>query len=96
MLAQFLGVRYVYEREDSRNGKPFHELVLTPSALAGLSDEIRMQFTQALITLDIENLRTLITHLRTDNMLLADTLEELVNTYQFEKLSALFKGEDTH
>jgi signal transduction histidine kinase/DNA-binding response OmpR family regulator len=94
MLAQYLNVRYVYAEKDARNETVMQKPALKPAALASLPDDMRAQFTQAITTLDIERLRTLIMRIRIDNAVLADALEELVNAYQFEKLSALFAGKE--
>jgi CheY-like chemotaxis protein len=96
MVAQYLNIRYVYAEKDTRHERTIHKPALGASALANLSDDMRMRFTQAITTLDIESLRTLIMRIRIDNAVLADALEELVNSYQFETLSTLFAGEEVH
>jgi CheY-like chemotaxis protein len=90
MLAQYLGIRYVYAEKDARNENVPQKPALRPSDLASLPEDMQAQFAQAIMALDIERLRTLIMRIRIDNTVLADALEELVNAYQFEKLSTLF------
>lgn len=74
--------------------KPFYEVdqsILTPAALAGLPNELRVSLQEAVETIDMERTNSIIEWIRGQNEPLANALAELVKQYRFDMLQELFE-----
>jgi CheY-like chemotaxis protein len=92
LLNKHLGVRFLYEADTDHHEEmtmaDFHDVV-TPEALAGLSDDLRIALSQAIETIDLELTLACIERIRVKNRHLAKALSELANNYRFDILQEL-------
>ncbi len=89
-LARYLGARYVYEKEQSNNKNSEQEGTVDISALySALPIELKHEFCEAVLALDIERSLELIVHIAKINTDLAAALSKQVNAMNFESLQAL-------
>ncbi|MBE9187563.1 PAS domain S-box protein [Microcoleus sp. LEGE 07076] len=88
-MGKHLGVRYIYEDPTAVNtagvGDSSQE-VLTPEDFAYLSADWMDQFKQNILSVDMEAIASSIAQIRTVNPSLADTLEDCINNFEYDKI----------
>ena len=60
--------------------------VLTPEAIASLSPEWMTQFKQNLLSVDMEAIASSIAQIHTVNPSLADTLQDCINNFEYDRI----------
>ncbi|NET37985.1 MAG: response regulator, partial [Cyanothece sp. SIO1E1] len=99
-MAQYLGVRYLYQVEQiqKRDRCQTAATTLTAADLAGqltqIQPEWRSQLHQAAIQLNEPQMLSLIEQIWTENAAIANTLAELVNEFRFDILATLTQPTD--
>ena len=88
-LNRHLGVRFVYETEESVPGAAQLEKDLTPESLAALSPAWVVALRQATIDADLALILSLIKQIREQNAALALTLTELAYNFDHDAILAL-------
>ena len=88
-LNRHLGVRFVYETEESVPGAAQLEKELTPESLAALSPAWVVALRQATIDADLALILSLIKQIREQNAALALTLTELAYNFDHDAILAL-------
>jgi PAS domain S-box-containing protein len=83
LMQKHLDVRFVYEEEPGRVQPPPAEM---NEALSRLPSPLQDTLERALVELDTDGLRAAITEVRTCDAALADTLQGLVNEFQFDQI----------
>ncbi|NJK65455.1 MAG: PAS domain S-box protein [Microcoleus sp. SU_5_3] len=97
-MGKHLGVRYIYEdpteASETGMGESSHE-VLTPEAIASLSPDWVAEFRQRILSVDMEAIASSIEQIRTVNPSLADTLQDCINNFEYDRiLSIIAKSEE--
>jgi signal transduction histidine kinase/CheY-like chemotaxis protein len=81
-LARHLGARYVYQA--AANEEPAG--VLSRQSLAGLSEELRNELTQAVISLNVERIGSIIGRISGENPKLGHVLSRYAERYEFSQI----------
>ena len=89
LMQRFIGVQYLYE--EPRAPITAQTTPLSGTVLAALPAAWRASFTQALNELDIAQMQALLAELGPEHEPIAATLTELVNSFAFERLTALLE-----
>jgi hypothetical protein len=97
-MGKHLGVRYIYEdpteASETGTGESSHE-VLTPEAIASLAVDWVAEFKQRILSVDMEGIASSIEQIRTVNPSLADTLQDCINNFEYDRiLSTIAKSEE--
>ncbi|MDJ1175927.1 ATP-binding protein [Roseofilum capinflatum] len=89
MMAQYLGVRYVYEqeRQDRRSPNSDVDHPLTPEDLQRLPVQWRQEMAQATLELNDRQVLHLVEQIQSTNPDLAETLMQLMNDFRFDQIS---------
>jgi signal transduction histidine kinase/DNA-binding response OmpR family regulator len=93
-INKHLGVNFIYQEitpQAKKENKPTSSHTHITLALAELPAEWLKELHQAVQTIDLENTSRTIEKIRQKNGQLADTLNELVKTYRFDKLQHLLE-----
>ncbi|MEN9518884.1 MAG: hypothetical protein RLZZ381_1472 [Cyanobacteriota bacterium] len=89
-MAQYLGVRYVYEELNSdRLSKSEMIAKLTAEALAIMSDEWLNELSEAAALIDEELIAQLLTQIPQENQILATAIQQQVDNFDFDRLMNL-------
>jgi two-component system sensor histidine kinase/response regulator len=89
-ISQLTGARFVYAAEAEEPAAPI--VSLSPERLAGLPPEIRRGLYEAAVTADRRGVNRLIGRIREKDPALADALDGLAQSFQFDRLAALTEG----
>jgi PAS domain S-box-containing protein len=97
-MGKHLGVRYIYEdpikASVADTGESSYD-VLTPEAMASLAPDWIAIFKQRILSVDMEAIACSIEQIRTVNPSLADTLQDCINNFEYDRiLNAIGKSED--
>jgi CheY-like chemotaxis protein len=90
-LTKYLGVEFIYDDTSALTVAP--TLKITPEMMKGLPLELRQQFHNAALKLDIEELDLLIAQIHTLSPEIAGGLDVLAKNYQFEQIIQLVDAE---
>jgi signal transduction histidine kinase/CheY-like chemotaxis protein len=89
-MAQFLGVRYVYEQINSENSSESEEIAkLTAEALAVMSDEWLQALSEAAELINNQLITQLLTEIPQENQNLAQAIQKQVDDFDFERIMNL-------
>ncbi len=91
-IGKHLGVRYIYEDPAPVSVAGLgdsSQQVLTPEALASLSPEWMAQFKQNILSVDMEAIASSIAQIHTVNPSLADTLQDCINDFEYDRILAI-------
>ena len=92
IMQKHLGVRYAHEAEPITPPAPAADrFALNTAALADLPGDVLDGFRDAVNNADMELAQAMIARIRQQNAAFADALAELVETYRFDTLLALFQ-----
>jgi len=97
MLRKHLGVQYVYDDEILVEGKDQKLTVgpeLTLARFNVLSGQLREKFKKAVDATDFDASMNLVNRIRKEDMSLAEAIEALIHSYQFEVLQKLCVDEE--
>lgn len=84
VLSKYLGVEFIYQESSTSPLLP--EVAVTAEMLATLSVELRQQLHNAALQLDTEEIALVIAQIRTLAPDIADGLEALAKSFQFEQI----------
>ena len=88
-MGKHLGVRYIYEDPAPVSvagaGESSQE-VLTPEAIASLSPDWMVEFKQNILSVDMEAIASSIAQIHTVNPSLADTLQDCINNFEYDRI----------
>ena len=87
-LSRQLGVRYLCHASDAARQTP---LTLDPAALAALPEDLRRQFTEALVVLDIARIEALIGRVAEVDAAMAKVLRHHADRYDYTAIEAAFR-----
>jgi signal transduction histidine kinase/CheY-like chemotaxis protein len=93
VLRKHLGVRFVYDDEkipEGKDKKPSARVELTPDSLKALPDQLRSELKKAVDTTDFDTSMDIVNRIRKEHTSLAEALEKLINSYQFDVLQNMF------
>ena len=89
VMGKHLGVRYIYEDPTEVSvagvGESSQE-VLTPEAIASLSPDWIAEFKQNILSVDMEAIASSIAQIHTVNPSLADTLQDCINNFEYDRI----------
>ncbi|WP_228057612.1 hypothetical protein [Tychonema sp. LEGE 07203] len=88
-MGKHLGVRYIYEDPTAVSASGVGDSsqeVLTPEDLGSLSPDWMAQFKQNILSVDMEAIASSIAQIRTVNPSLADTLENCINNFEYDRI----------
>ncbi len=89
-MAQYLGVRYVYEQINSENSSESEEIEkLTAEALAVMSDEWLQALSEAAELINNQLITQLLTEIPQENQNLAQAIQKQVDDFDFERIMNL-------
>ncbi|GAB1543518.1 hypothetical protein NUACC21_61930 [Scytonema sp. NUACC21] len=95
-LAQYLGVRYVYEATDevqTLNGTTASSFILEPSSLQVMSSEWIAQLHQAALCTDEKQIFSLLEQIPEEYTFLANALADLVHNFRIDKIIDLSQAD---
>ncbi|NHC35035.1 hybrid sensor histidine kinase/response regulator [Scytonema millei] len=89
-MAQFLGVRYIYEEIDSTNISVAVNIInLTAEALTIMSNEWLVKLSEAAALLDEQQIAQLLTQIPEENQALAQSIQKEVDEFDFDRIMNL-------
>ncbi|PSB39596.1 histidine kinase [filamentous cyanobacterium Phorm 46] len=98
-MGKHLGVRYIYEDPTAVSvvgiGESSQE-VLTPEAIASLSPEWMVEFKQNILSVDMEAIASSIAQIHTVNPSLADTLQDCINNFEYDRILNIIDRSENH
>jgi signal transduction histidine kinase/CheY-like chemotaxis protein len=86
-LTKYLGVKFIYQNAPKSISQPLQEI--PPNMLMPIPLALRQQLQQAALSLDTEETNTIISQIRQIDSHIADSLQTLVNLFQFEQIIQL-------
>jgi CheY-like chemotaxis protein len=90
-MNKHLGVRYVYDEPSLGQESAASQEIPSTDQLADLDIELLENLRQAVINLDTELFTSLIDRIRGPQSALADSLTDLFNNYEYERISVLIE-----
>ena len=88
-MAQYLGVRYIYEHKDNFEAKTTKAFILEPSSLQTMPNEWVEKLHLAAAQLDAETIATLVAQIPAENHPLAQALLDKVQDFDFDQIMNL-------
>ena len=88
-MAQYLGVRYIYEHKDNFESKTTKAFILEPSSLQTMPNEWVEKLHLAAAQLDAETIATLVAQIPAENHPLAQALLDKVQDFDFDQIMNL-------
>lgn len=88
-MAQYLGVRYIYEHKDNFEAKTTKAFILEPSSLQSMPNEWVEKLHLAAAQLDAETIATLVAQIPAENHPLAQALLDKVQDFDFDQIMNL-------
>jgi PAS domain S-box-containing protein len=88
-MQKHLGIRYTYDEPEPGGAAGLPQEALTATALASLPANCLEELRQAIITLDMDRIMSLLDRIRDQESVLADALASLAHNYEYERLSLL-------
>ncbi|MEG3939478.1 PAS domain S-box protein [Microcoleus sp. S36b_A3] len=88
-MGKHLGVRYIYEDSTAVSATGLGDSsqdILTPEAIASVSDDWMAQFKQNILSVDMEAIASSIAQVRTVNPSLADALQDCINNFEYDRI----------
>jgi signal transduction histidine kinase/ligand-binding sensor domain-containing protein/CheY-like chemotaxis protein len=92
-MARHLGVRYVY-RPMVRTNREVTPVTLRPEDLAALPDNLREELKQAVISLNVDRITTLIRQIPEENAALRSVLERLADRFAYTPILLALENYD--